>query len=91
MVLRRNVDVVDVEQDAATAALGHLCQKIPLGEFGALPLEIARYVFDQDAALEPRLQAVDAFAYKRQRFVGIRQWQQIIEVPVAHRGPAKML
>ena len=52
MILRRHVDVIDVEQDAAVGGLDHLVQKLPFGHLGVMELGIAADVFDSDRNLE---------------------------------------
>src|SRR5581483_9232775 len=86
-----DVDVVDVEQDAAAAAPGNQVEKLPFrdGRFGEL--EIARYVLDQDAATEVILSLIDVAAHHLERLFGVRQRQQIVEMEAVDRTPAQMI
>ena len=57
VVLRRDVNVIDVEQDAAVGALDDFVQKLPLGHFRDVILGVARDVFNDDGNFEEVLHA----------------------------------
>ncbi len=46
MILRRHIDIVHIEQDAAVRRLDNLIQKLPLGHLGLVKLRIAAHIFD---------------------------------------------
>ena len=48
MVLRRHVNVIDVEQDAAVGGMGDLVEKLPLGHLRVMELGITADVFNGD-------------------------------------------
>src|SRR5580658_6853692 len=52
VIHRGDVDVVDIEENAAVAALDDFAQKLPLGHLGAGERRVATYVFDSDGDFE---------------------------------------
>src|SRR5260370_18040080 len=46
VVLRRNVDIVHIQQNAAVGAFDNLVEKLPLGHFRNMKLRIAADIFD---------------------------------------------
>ena len=83
VILRADVDIVDVEQDAAAAALCNGDEKIPFAHRRIDELQIARYILDENLPLQAILHAADARSRLLQRFGGIGQGQQVVEVLAA--------
>ena len=48
VILRRDVDIIDVEQDAAIGALDDFVEEFPLGHFGDVKFGVAADVFDDN-------------------------------------------
>src|SRR5271170_8188023 len=72
MILGRDVDVVDVEQDSAVGRLHHLVQKLPFGHLGFVELSIATNVFNSDGNLEKILDLSNSRSSCFHSFAGIR-------------------
>ena len=51
VILRGDVDIVHVEQDAAVGPLDDFAQEFPLGHFRGVKFRVAADVFDADRAL----------------------------------------
>lgn len=60
VVARAHVDIVDVEQEPAAGAPRKRGQELPFGDRRTAVFEITRDVFDEDAAAEILLYALDA-------------------------------
>ena len=52
VILRGDVNIVHVQQNAAIGALHHFGQELPFGHFGGVKLGVAAHVFDRDRNLE---------------------------------------
>ena len=48
MILRRNIDIIDVQQNAAVGPLHHFVQKLPLGHFRNVKFGVAADVLHRD-------------------------------------------
>src|SRR5712692_9055868 len=86
-----DVDVVDVEEDAAVRPLSHLRDELPFREGGAAERNVAGYVLQQDLAPEGVLHLVDPPHDVVERFLGVRQRHQIVQVAAAVRAPAEVV
>ena len=91
MVLRRHVDVIHVEQDAAIGGMDHLIQKLPLGHLGVVICRIAADVFDSDRNFEVVLHHANPFGCRPHSLERIRQRQQVVGIATVHAAPAKMI
>ena len=85
-----DVDVIDVEQQAAAGAPAQLIEKFRLRNGLVAEPDVSRNVLDQDAPLQARLHLIDAIAYQRERFLRTRQRQQFVQVSPADRTPAQV-
>ena len=85
-----HVDVVDVEQQAATGAADDLADEVGFVQGRALELQISGGVFQQHRALEPALYLVDVFAYPVQGAGVVGQGQQVVEKHRAVAGPRQV-
>src|SRR6185436_2937161 len=88
MIHRIYIQVVDVEQNAATAAVGNLCQEVELRDFGRAELQVTRHVLDKDPPLQDFLHLGDMRNDLIACSARIRQWQQIVEMAWTERAPA---
>ena len=91
VVLRRDVNVVHVEQDAAVGALDDLGEEFPLGHLGDVELGVAADVFDADRDLEVVAHLADVLrgALRRGERVGHRQ--QVVRVAAVDAAPAEVV
>src|SRR6185436_14139569 len=88
MIHRIDIKVVDVEQNAATAAFVNLCQEVELRDFGRAELQVTRHVLDEDRPLQDFLHLGDMRNDLIACSARIRQWQQIVEMAWTERAPA---
>ena len=88
---RADENVVDVEQKAATGPPDDLGQKLRLADRRLGESDISRGVFEEDRPAECALYDVDVFADPRERFVRVRQGQQIVEKCAIVRRPGEVL
>src|SRR5262245_6268445 len=86
-----DIDVVDVEQEAATGAPGELFKKVDLRHLILCETKISRGVLDKDSSVECLLHLIDVGGNERQRLGRVGQRQQIVEIGRLVRGPGKML
>src|SRR6516164_4144524 len=71
VVHRADVEIVDVEQNAATGPVNERRQEFPLRDLRAGEPKIARDVLDKDLALEIVLHLTDTVCHVMQRFLGV--------------------
>ncbi len=86
-----DIDVVDVEQQPAAGAARELGQKLPFRHFGIVELHIGRDIFQHDGAAEEILHQLHAADDVVERFLGVGDRQQIMQVLAVHAGPAQMV
>ena len=91
VILRRDIDVVDVEQNPAVGRMDHLVQELPLGHLRFVVLGIAAYVFDSDGNLQEVLDLAHALRRSTHGFKRVRERQEIVGVAAVHAAPAKMI
>ncbi len=91
VVLRRDVDVVDVEQDAAVGGFDDLVQELPLGHLGFVKFGVAADVFDGDGDLEEVLHLADARCRRLHGFEGVRHREKIVGVAAVDAAPAEVV
>ena len=86
-----DIDVVDVEQQPAAGAARQLGQEFPFRHFGIVELDIGRDIFEHDGAAEEILHQLHAADDVVERFLGVGDRQQIVQVLAVHAGPAQMV
>ena len=86
-----DVQVVDVEQQAAAGACCQRRQELRLAHAIAMEPGVGGDVFQQQLSLQCVLHLVHAIAQQVERGGVQYQRQQVVEVAVAHRAPAQML
>ena len=86
-----DIDVVDVEQDLAIGAPRELGDELPLGELGGGVGDVARHVLQHQAAAEMVLHAPHALGDVVERFLGVRQRQQVVHVEATQAREAQMV
>src|SRR2546425_2485482 len=86
-----DVDIVDIEQDAAVGLLGDLCQKGPLRHGRMREGQIARHILEQDLPAKPVLHGPHPLGDMLKRLFGVRQRQQVVGVMSADAAPAEMI
>ncbi len=90
MVACIDVDVVDVDQQPAAGARGDRRHELVLGDRRFREREIARHVLHEQLAAEKVLHGRHAHAHVIERLLGIRQRQQVVEVPAGDAAPAQV-
>src|SRR5471030_1993463 len=75
-----DVDIVDVEKDAAIGTLDHFGEEFPLGHFGAGEGCIAADVFNGDGNLKEILHHADAFDGALDGLPCVGEWKQVMRV-----------
>src|SRR6516164_9358723 len=90
MVHGVDVQVVDVQQNGAAGLPYERGQELPLGYFVALEPEITRDVLDQNLAAEGVLNVADPRRGMAQCFLGVRERQEVVQVPAADRAPREV-
>ncbi|OFA09152.1 hypothetical protein DUPY_01440 [Duganella phyllosphaerae] len=85
-----DIQVVDVEQQAAAGARGQRRQELRFAH--AVPVEpgVGGHVLQQQLPLQQVLHLVHAFAQQVERGGVQRQGQQVVQVAVAYRAPAQV-
>ncbi len=76
-VVRADMDVVDVEQQPATAAARQFPQKIGFAPIVTVEFQVMRWVFNGDATLQCILRARNVVGDARQCFGAAREGQQV--------------
>ncbi len=91
VVLRRDINIVDVEQNAAVGAFDDFGQELPLRHFGDVKLGVAGDVFDDHRHFREVLHLANLLRRHLDCFPGVRHGQQVVGVAAIHRAPAKMV
>lgn len=91
MVPRGHIDVVDIEQDPATATLGDFAEKLPLGDRGGREFQIAGDILDQNAPAQDFLDLAHPSGHVAERLFGLGERDEIVQVTAPDRAPAQML
>ena len=91
VVLRGDVNVVHVEQNAAVGALDDLAEKFPLGHLRGVELGVAADVLDQNRHLDVIAHFADFSRDVLRRREGVRHGQQVVRVASVDAAPAKMI
>jgi len=87
----RDVDVVHVEEETASGALGEPVEELDLAHRAAGEADIACRVLDQDLPAEPLLHGIELAGDELERGLGIGERQEIFEIGAAEIRPGEML
>ena len=91
VVVGADVDVVDVQQDPAVGPLGDGGQKLPLRDARVGVGHVARHVLEQDPPAKVVLHPAHPAGDVRDRLLGVRQRQQVMQVAAVDAGPAQVI
>jgi len=91
VILRRDVDVVDVEEDAAVGFFDDFVEEFPFGHFGDVELGVTGDVFDDDGDLEEVLNVADALGCVVDGLPGVGHGEQVVGVAAIDGAPAEMV
>ena len=91
MVFAGNVDVVDVQQDAAVGPLDDLAEELPLGHFRDMILGVAGDIFDADRHFKKVARLADALGRELGGGEGVGHREQIVAVGTVDAAPAKVI
>lgn len=91
VVLRGDVDVVDVEQDAAVGGFDDFIEELPLGHLGLVKLGVAADVFDGDGDLEEVLDLANAGGRGLDRFESVGHREEVVGVTSVDAAPAEVI
>ena len=86
-----DIDVVDVEQQAAIGFVGDAGKKFPFGHRGGGEGDVAAGIFQHERPLQKILHGADPIDDMPQCFVVERQREQIVGIHTQHAGPTKMI
>src|SRR5687767_541419 len=91
VIARAYVNVVDVEQQAASRFARERNQEVRLGHLRVRELEIARHVLEQYLPPERVLELRHPAREVTKRLGGVGERQQVVEMHAADRAPANVL
>ena len=91
VVEARDVDVVDVEQQATIGVLGHARDEFPLAQRGVGEGDVAARVLEHEGPLEDVLHDADALDDVLERRLVERNRQQVVGVAAGHTCPADVV
>src|SRR6266404_6101946 len=91
VILRRDVDIVYVEQDAAVGAFHDFVQKFPFGHFGNVEFGVAADVFDGDRDFQIVAHIANFLGSFFRGFKRIRHGQQVVSVTAVDASPAQVV
>ena len=91
MVARTDVDVVDIEQDAAVRPPGHRAEKFPLAHSGFAERYVRGDVLEQDLSAQRLLHTLDALDDMGEGLFGERQRPEVVRVTAAVTAPAEVV
>src|ERR1700688_2870487 len=91
VILRRDVNIIYVEEDAAIGALDYFVQKFPLSHFGDVIFRVAADVFHGDGDFEIVADLADLLRGELGGFKGVGHGEKIVGVAAVNAAPAKMI
>src|SRR5580704_9686617 len=91
VILRRDVNVIYIEQNAAIRPLHHFIQKLPLGHFRNVKLRIAAHLFHHHRSLDKIPHFANFLRRDARRFECVRHRQQVVRVAAIDATPAEMI
>src|SRR6185437_13945565 len=91
MVLRRNIDIVNVEKDAAVRRLDDLVKELPLRHLRLMKLRIAAHILNGDGNLKEILNLADSLRRRLHGFEGVRNGKKIVGIAAINAAPAEMV
>jgi hypothetical protein len=86
-----DVDIIDIEQNAAVGPFHDLAQKFPFGHFGNVELGVAADVFHRDGHFQEIARLADFAGGDFGGGQGVRHGQQVVRVTAIHAAPAKVV
>ena len=89
--MRRDVNVVYVEQDAAVGALDDFVEEFPLGHFGNVKFGVAADVFDGDRNFEVVADFAHFLRGELRGFECVRHRKEIVSVAAVDAAPAEVV
>ena len=89
-VFCRDVDVVDVEQQAATRSLDQFGQELGFAHGRSFQSDIGRQVLDQDTAAERLLHQVEVAGHDGERLLVVAERQEVVEERAAGPRPGQV-
>src|SRR5262249_39091167 len=91
VILRCNVDVVDVQKNSAICLFSHFCEKLPFGHFRDSELCVTAHILHADR----KLQVLPHHFYSLGRIPGCAEClgnrEQIVRVSSIHAAPAQVV
>src|SRR5690349_2857111 len=90
-IVSRDIDIVDVEQESAAGAANELGEKLCLVHGRLRKVDICREILDKDLSPERRLGQIDVVGKNRERFLIVRNRQQVIEIDTLADTPGEVL
>src|SRR4029077_8980613 len=91
MIAGGNVNIVDVEQDAAVRVFHHFVEELPFRHFGDVELGVTAYVFHRDG----HFQEIARLTYfLRRAFGGLKRighGQKVVRITAIHAAPAQVI
>ena len=92
VVLRRDVDVVHVEQDSAVRALDDFAEEFPLGHLRGVKLRVAADVFDAHRHFEEILHLANLLRAVTRGFPNVYGiGSKVVRVAAVDAAPAEMI
>ncbi len=91
VILRGDVDIVHVEQDAAVGGFDDFVEELPLGHLRLVEFGVAADVLDGDGNLEVVLDLAYASRGGLHSFEGVGHGQEIVGVTAINAAPAEMV
>ena len=82
-----DVEIIDVAQDAAVGPRRQLGQKNRLVDCGVAETQVNGGILDEESPAQHVLGTIDVAAHSAQRFLGIGQGQQIVEIGADVNAP----
>jgi hypothetical protein len=86
-----HIYVVDVEQQIAVGALCETREKFRFAHLRRCEPDVARDVLEQDAATEHVLHSLHTLRNVRERVLGVRQRQQVVQIDSVDTRPAEVI
>ena len=91
VVFGRDVDVVDVEEDAAVGAFDDFGEELPFGHFGLVEFGVGGDVFDADGGFEEVAGGLDPGGSFAGGFEGVGHGEEVVGVGAVYGAPAEVI
>ena len=91
VILRRNINIIYVQENSAVSLLDNLIQEFPFGHLRHMIFGVTADVFDGDRNLQEVAYFANFLRGQACRFKGVRHGQKVVCIASVDAAPAKVI